>query len=447
MLYQFGSDGGLCAEDAGGPPGDRASEGSAATHSDDLATFSSVTYAMKKLVARVSNENITGDEAAAAVKELCALERLVVAARVLLLARVTHSRAWMSEGHRSAAEWLAAQSGHAVGSSLGEIEASAQVTVLPLVSKALGAGELSIDQVREIARVASAHPSTESELVEAASEESLKELRQRCRRLEAAASAEEDMLSRYRSLRDRRYCRSWIDHEGAFCLEARLVPEEGAVVASALGRIRDRLFESAREQGRFEPMAAHEADALVALARGDFGSNHAGADRGQASKRSRSSGSGTSYRGTVELRVDLAALRRGELRDGEVCEIPGIGPVPLATAKSLIGDAWLKLVVSDGVDVQHVTHMGRTIPAHLRSALEARDPVCVVPGCSTAHGLEIDHWQVDFIDGGPTTLENLARLCHFHHFMKTHKGWRLSGGPGRWQFAKPEALEAVDRGP
>jgi hypothetical protein len=62
----------------------------------------------------------------------------------------------------------------------------------------------------------------------------------------------------------------------------------------------------------------------------------------------------------------------------------------------------------------------------------------VVPGCDVAHGLEIDHWQVDFADGGKTSLENLARVCKRHHLLKTHQGFRLEGGPGRWQWVPPE---------
>ena len=85
-----------------------------------------------------------------------------------------------------------------------------------------------------------------------------------------------------------------------------------------------------------------------------------------------------------------------------------------------------------------VCHLGRSIPATLRTALMERDRTCVVPGCDVRRGLEIDHWQIAFADGGPATLENLARLCARHHYERTHKGFQLLGGPGRWQWIIPK---------
>jgi 5-methylcytosine-specific restriction endonuclease McrA len=85
--------------------------------------------------------------------------------------------------------------------------------------------------------------------------------------------------------------------------------------------------------------------------------------------------------------------------------------------------------------VTRVAHAGRTIPAHLRSALEARDPTCVVPGCEVRSGLEIDH-IVPVSRGGWTRMDNLARLCRYHHGEKTHRGWRLEGGPGNWVWTR-----------
>ncbi len=37
------------------------------------------------------------------------------------------------------------------------------------------------------------------------------------------------------------------------------------------------------------------------------------------------------------IRVDLAALSRGEVSDGEVCEIAGVGPIPVAVGARVIG--------------------------------------------------------------------------------------------------------------
>jgi hypothetical protein len=150
-------------------------------------------------------------------------------------------------------------------------------------------------------------------------------------------------------------------------------------------------------------------------------------------------GSGTANRApraSIHVRVDHTAFRRGHVEPGETCEIPGIGPIPVASARALAVDAVMSAIVCDGVDVKAVTHLGRSIPAHVRTALVARDPACVVPGCDTRDGLEIDH-IVAFAEGGATSLGNLCRLCHWHHYLKTHQGHRLSGEPGDWGWEPP----------
>ncbi len=149
------------------------------------------------------------------------------------------------------------------------------------------------------------------------------------------------------------------------------------------------------------------------------------------------SGTGMGIGTMVHVRVDHASLVRGRTEPGEVCEIPGIGPIPVATARALADDAILKVLVTDGVDVLAVAHGGRTIPARLRSALEERDPVCCVPGCGIRRGLEVDH-RIPWAEGGPTTMANLARLCAWHHYLKTHCGYRLAGRPGAWSWLPPE---------
>jgi 5-methylcytosine-specific restriction endonuclease McrA len=55
-----------------------------------------------------------------------------------------------------------------------------------------------------------------------------------------------------------------------------------------------------------------------------------------------------------------------------------------------------------------------------------------------AINLEIDHWQVPYIEGGPSELWNLCRLCRHHHRLKTFDGYRLRGGPGKWEWLPPE---------
>ena len=129
---------------------------------------------------------------------------------------------------------------------------------------------------------------------------------------------------------------------------------------------------------------------------------------------------------TVVVRVDKSAFDRGETVEGEVCEIAGVGPIPVRVAQQLSVDAFLKALITDGTDVLAVSHAGRAIPARLRTALEEMQPECVIAGCHVDRHLEIDHDE-PFAAGGPTELGNLNRVCHHHHDLKTRNDLRLVG--------------------
>jgi Domain of unknown function (DUF222) len=161
-----------------------------------------------------------------------------------------------------------------------------------------------------------------------------------------------------------------------------------------------RIFSEARRAGRREPHQAYLADSLVALAESGASAADGGSSRGP--------------RAMVHVRVDHSAFVRGHAEDGETCDIPGVGPIPVATARALSSDAILAAIVTKGTDVKAVAHLGRTIPARLRTALEARDPECAVPGCHVRRNLQIDHIK-PFAERGPTSLSNLERYCKWHH--------------------------------
>ncbi|MBJ7514665.1 MAG: HNH endonuclease, partial [Acidimicrobiia bacterium] len=111
-----------------------------------------------------------------------------------------------------------------------------------------------------------------------------------------------------------------------------------------------------------------------------------------------------------------------------------------------LGEAFLKLLILDGTDIRTIAHMGRALPAKLRTAVEERDRVCQVPTCDMSLGLEIDHIK-PFAEGGETSFENLVRLCKRHHLQKTHDGYRLEriesrdGERSAWAWRAPPDLK------
>ncbi|CAN5159642.1 hypothetical protein BH20ACT22_BH20ACT22_04730 [soil metagenome] len=377
--------------------------------------------AIKDVVASLDADTLDGAFASELVEEFAAIERLAAAGKTLCAQRVAKSGAWRRDGDRSPARWMARTTGTSVGNALGVLETAEGIGELRATETALRSGELSQVQAQEIVSAAAASPASEPELLAAAKTESVWELKGRCAKIKAAASPDE--LDRYEAIRVRRRLRHFRDPDGAFHLDAVLTPDAGAVVVAALEPYTERVFHAARSHGRREPHAAYAADALVEMA------EHTRACDDQPSRRTPGA--------MVHVVVDHGALTRGSVVDGESCEVPGIGPIPVATARAWATDAYLSALLTDGTDIKAVCHLGRTIPARLRTAIELRDRTCVAPGCDDARHLEIDHITA-VTDGGPTRLDNLARLCRWHHYLKTHRGHRLSGGPGSWRFANYE---------
>jgi hypothetical protein len=102
-----------------------------------------------------------------------------------------------------------------------------------------------------------------------------------------------------------------------------------------------------------------------------------------------------------------------------------------------MADSFVAVVLTDGIDIRRVAHLGRSVTAAQRTALYVRDPECVVPGCHARTRLEIDH-VTGWAKTHKTCLDDLARLCHHHHALKTRAGWELRGPPGAWTFTGPD---------
>lgn len=182
-------------------------------------------------------------------------------------------------------------------------------------------------------------------------------------------------------------------------------------------------MKAARREGRREPFPAYAADALVELVT---------EARGAPDPQRR-----TAPKHMMIVHVAYEAIVRGAVADGEVCEIRGVGPIPLDVAGRLSADSILRVLVTKGGQPMAVTPGVRTIPVALRRLIEARDRTCRVPGCDVTWGLQIDH-RKPFSRLGPTDLENCGLLCKVHHDMKTYLGWVLARAGGSWTFTPPD---------
>ena len=311
------------------------------------------------------------------------------------------------------------------------------------------------------------NPAAEDDLVEGAATDSMPTLKKKCLRAASEGRSPAEQARHHQKLHQNRRCRTYTDGDGALRLEAVLAPVTGAELVAALDTQVDRIFRAATRSGEYGSPDAYRADALVALVTGRGSSARPGGTgpgatpvRGAGavmpvwlccdSGSTPDPGSGSRGRGPgtqIIVRTDLSALRRGHTRPGEVCEIEGVGPIPVDEAIAAMGRALCHLVITDGVDVTTICRMGRNIPLPLALALLERDRTCVVPGCAVTKGLEFDHWQVDYAQGGTISLDNLARLCKHHHRLKTHRGFRLVGGPGQWEFIAPATPKSPSASP
>ncbi len=137
------------------------------------------------------------------------------------------------------------------------------------------------------------------------------------------------------------------------------------------------------------------------------------------------------------LRVDAASLVRGTVEGDETCEIAGLGPVSISTAREMLGDSIVKLVITKGVDVVNVTHLGRGPNLVQKIALLWRQPVCSREGCGRTARLECNH-RDEWTKVRKTELDNTDRYCGPDHDLKTYQGWALVEGRGIRPMVPPD---------
>ena len=317
---------------------------------------------VRDLLAEFEPDRFDGSGARSLVEAFGELERLGAAGKALAARQVIATGSWKQDGtHRDAADWLAATTGSTVGAARATLETSSRLASLPSTEAALRAGTLSATQVDAIADAASVDPGAELDLLERSEHEGVRGLRNECARVKAAACVDEN--ERYERVRAARSLRSWTDADGAGRLDIRGPVDETAKVLAAIAPFEEELFQTARAEDRCERHDALAFDAIVALAEAPIG------------------GEPTSRGVTGVVRIDHPRCVRGWTEPGEVCEIAGQGPIPVAVASRLLDDAFLKAVVVDGTDIVTVSHLGRTIPARLRTAVEELHRECDVEGC------------------------------------------------------------------
>ena len=193
------------------------------------------------------------------------VKRLAAAAETLMAARVASCDGWKGSDDRSAAHWLARRIGTSVAEAKAKLETASQIDELPATAEAIRPGRLSDQQARaEVVAGAAADPSAESELLGAAADDSLNELRSVSRRAQAAG---EDDAGAPEAMHRQRRLRKWVGSDGQYHLTFVGTPEAGAEINTVLAPFTEAAFQQARTDGRHEPLEAYAADGFVAMVR------------------------------------------------------------------------------------------------------------------------------------------------------------------------------------
>ena len=263
------------------------------------------------------------------------------------------------------------------------------------------AGEFtSYAKVRAITRVATKE--TEAKLLEYADQGSAAQLERMVQGWKHLSRDGE--LSAEEVRHQRRALSVVIDADGTYVVRGRLEPEAGAVLMRAIEAATDALYRSEDPDAR-PTSRQRRADAAGLVA-----------ERALAAGLNATRSGTRAERYQVTVHAEMATLE--EHGEGGRSELDGVR-VSAETSRRMACDASLVRMLHREGQVVRVGRKTRTIPPHLRRALEERDRGCRYPGCGSrfteAH--HVRHWA----DGGETSLANTVLLCRRHHRL-VHEG-------------------------
>ena len=270
------------------------------------------------------------------------------------------------------------------------------------LADALKHGDISLDQASEIGKAEASSPGSATELLPVAAKESFSVLRHKARRVKLEAERHHDLADRQHAARS---ARSYGDDLGMVNIHLSLEPHVGTPLVARAEAEATRLARARTKESR-EPFERYLADAYVKLL----------SETGTARAR----------RPELVVLISHEVIRRGwrDVRKGETCKIPGVGPVAPEVARDIARDAFLNGVFYDGVDLRHFARWTKNIPIEVLIALELGDPptfdgvACV--DCGNRFRTEFDHLEPR-VARGPTSRANINTRCWSCHRAKTDR--------------------------
>src|ERR671918_2923781 len=292
-----------------------------------------VVEGLEKANANLEPELLTTDSARRLLDEYARAEKLISFGKAVLAQRVDD------------AALVARATGTSMGQAKKTLETGAALKDAPEVGDALARGEVSLDQAGEIAKAEQASPGSAADLLKVAKKESFNVLRDEARRVKLEAEQHRGLGERQKQARS---ARSYNDALGMVNINLRLQPHIGTPIVNRAEAEAGRLYRAAQKNGDQETFEHHLPDAYAKML----------------------SGNGTSRTTRPELVVLVSheVVKRGwtDVREGEHCKIPGVGPVPPDVAKQIADDAFLNGLFFDGIDLRHFKRWTKNVPVPKR---------------------------------------------------------------------------------
>ena len=384
---------------------------------DDVASLHLLSAEVTGAAASFDAMRLDRDAAVAAMALWSEIVNAGEAALAMAAARIAECGPPPSAGASSASDFVAKQTGVTSARAADRIKTGQGLQANARTRECATSGQLSADQAAAITDALTVAPTAEDTLLEVATTASVRGLRDACAKTKAA---HQDVAAIEKRIHANRCVRRYRDAEGAEHLHATGTRRDMARLDQALKPLVDDIFKAARTDGVREPYEAYLFDALIALA-----------DREPRERKT------PTIRSLTVLRVDWTALQRGTVVEGETCEIAGLGPTAVETARDMLGESILKLVITKGVDVVSVTHLGRGPNTAQKIALLWQLPECTREGCSRTARVEYDH-RDEYRLTKHTRLDELDPACKPDHDLKTYHGWAFVEGTGKRPMVPPD---------
>ena len=335
-----------------------------------------------------------------------------------LLVRFDELQGWKSGGASHCAAWMNLEIGISLQLGWEYLRVGRKLRSLPTTTALFRAGKLSWSKIRLIVNVATEE--NERALCHAALDASVSDVKSLCNGYRWKDDNENGDSENERALKQwESRTLKWdeVSH-GATRIQLILPPE----VAQAFLNSVEHSMNQLEDPDADSKISQRRADAAVRMAETSL--QAAGRDIATADR----------YQVVLSVNAsDLAVSKnaQGSKADNGYPETPikrpvvtGAGAIAIETARRIACDCSItKNSVKNGEPVD-IGRKSRLWTNAQTRAIKDRDQHCQWPGCSHTRNLKIHH-IIHWADGGPTSIENSACVCQFHHTMVHEGGYSM----------------------